>query len=257
MKILFIYLNTGNRGSYPIGLTNLATYIKSQGHDVEIFDTTFYKQFTEEGRDNIRVKVGIYKPVDNPMPTVYNESDLNTDLLQKIEEFRPDIIGFSILSAQFYFSLGMSAKLKEVYPEMPIIYGGLHPSIAPEETIRQDSVDMICIGEGEYAIAELLDKMSDRKDITGIKNLWVKQNGKIYKNGLRELVNLDELPVLNWDFFSEQHQNTPLNGHMYKAGPVEFSRGCPYSCNYCSCTALRNLTKPQKYLRRKSIDKAI
>ncbi len=118
MKILFIYLNTGSRGSYPIGLTNLATYIKSQGHDVEIFDTTFYQQFTEKGRDNIRVKVGIYKPVDNPVTTVYQESDLNIDLLQKIEEFRPDIIGFSILSLfgrnPYWFSYKISCfSIKE------------------------------------------------------------------------------------------------------------------------------------------------
>lgn len=257
MKVLFVYVNPTSRAAFPIGLANLATYIESLGHDVEVFDTTFYKDFSLQNRENIREKIGLYKHVNNPVERVYVDSDLTTDIINRIREFKPDIIGFSVMSSGFYFAVKVSRKLKEVYPDTPIIFGGLHPSLCPEETIKEPSIDMICVGEGEYAMAELLERFDKKEKKRDIRNLWVKEGEKIYRNHIRELVSLDEIPVLNWGLFSEQHIYSPLNGRMRRIGPVEFSRGCPYSCNYCSCTALRNLTAPQRYLRHKSIDKAI
>ena len=257
MKVLFIYMNPTLRAAFPIGLANLATYIKSLGHEVEVFDTTFYKDFLSQDRENIREKIGLYKHVANPVERVYIDSDLKTDLKKKIGGFKPDIIGFSVLSSGFYFAVNLSREVKKNYPVIPIIFGGLHPSLCPEETISEPSIDMICVGEGEYAMEELLERLDKKDKRTDINNLWVKEGDKIYKNPLRELISLDDIPVLEWSLFSEQHVYSPLNGRMRRIGPVEFSRGCPYSCNYCSCTALRNLTAPQRYLRHKSIDKSV
>jgi anaerobic magnesium-protoporphyrin IX monomethyl ester cyclase len=257
MKILFVYLNTTMRGSYPIGLTNLATYVKSLGHTVQVFDSTFFRQFLSKNRNIVGEKFGLYKPVENPVALTYEDADVEASLFQRISEFRPDIIGFSTLSAQYNLGISLARKVKEKNPMVPIIFGGLHPSLCPEEVIAEPCVDMICIGEGELALEELLERMDKKESFTDVKNLWVKQNGTIHKNPIRELVSLDRLPVLDWSLFSEQHIYTPLNGRVRRVGSVEFSRGCPYSCHYCSCTALRNLTVPHKYLRHKSIPKAI
>lgn len=257
MKTLFVYVNPTARAAFPIGLANLATYIKSLGHEVEVFDTTFYKGCSLEDRESIREKIGMYKRVSNPVERVYINSDLKKDLIRKIGEFKPGIIGFSVLSPGFYIAVNLSREVKRAYPDMKIIVGGLHPSLCPEEAIREPSIDMICIGEGEYAMEELLECLDEKKKGYYVRNLWVKNGGKIYKNPVRELISLDDIPVLDWSLFSDQHIYSPLNGRMRRVGPVEFSRGCPYSCGYCSCTALRNLTAPQRYLRHKSIDKAI
>ena len=257
MKVLFVYINTESRPSFPIGLTNLASYLEKLGHDIDIFDTSFYLEFALKKREILQKNTGFYKPIENPVHVEYIETDLVNDLNERVKEFNPDIIGFSILSSHYYYAIDLADKLKEKYPEIPIIFGGLHPSIMPEETIDVESVDMICIGEGEYAMAELLKKMNEKRDISTVKNIWIKKSGKIYKNEIRELVDINKLPELNWSLFSGQHFYAPLNGRVYKMGSVEFSRGCPFSCSYCSCTFLRNLTAPQKYMRRKSIDKAI
>jgi anaerobic magnesium-protoporphyrin IX monomethyl ester cyclase len=252
MRLLLVYVNTAMRASYPIGLTNLAGYIKAKGHNVEIFDTTFYSQFLEKNRNKVGEKFGLYKPIENPITIKYIDSDATADLLKMIKEFSPDIVGFSTLSATYLLAVEMSRKIKEAFSDLPVIFGGLHPSISPDQVIVEPSIDMICIGEGEYAMEELLQRMELKKDIFDVRNLWVKQDGKTYKNPIRELISLDKLPILDWSLFSEQHIYAPLNGRMRRIGSVEFSRGCPYSCNYCSCTALRNLTAPQKYLRHKS-----
>src|SRR3989338_8809176 len=241
MKVLLIYFNTAARASFPLGLSVLANYIKGKGHTVEVFDTTFYKEFLKNKRDNLREKFGFYKKVENPVEIKYNEKPLEEELKKKIEDFRPDIVGLSILSAHFHFSRSISRFIKKFFPDIPVIVGGLHPALAPDETISDPSVDMICISEGEYPFAELLESMESGKDITGIKGIWVKKNGKIFKNEIGLLTEMKDLPINDWDFFSPQHLYSPLDGLMYRVGPVEFSRGCPYSCAYCSINFLRDM----------------
>ena len=257
MKVLLIYFNTAARASFPLGLSVLANYIKGKGHTVEVFDTTFYKEFIKNKRDNLREKFGFYKPVENPVGVTYNEEPVEEGLKKKIEDFRPDIVGLSILSAHFHFSRSISRFIKKFFPDIPVIVGGLHPALAPDETISDPSVDMICISEGEYPFAELLESMESGKDITGIKGIWVKENGKIFKNEIGLLTEMKDLPINDWDFFSPQHLYSPLDGRMYRVGPVEFSRGCPYSCAYCSINFLRDMVRPQTYLRRKSVGQSI
>lgn len=257
MKVLFIYVNTVARAAFPLGLSSLASYIKHKGHEVEVFDTTFYKDFAVNKRDNFREKVGFYRKVENPIEINYIDTPLLDDLNKKIQDFKPDIVGISILSAHLQFSLKISKYIKEHFPALPIIFGGLHPTLLPEETIKVDFIDMVCIGEGEYAFTELLEKLDKGEDITKIKGIWVKKNGKIFRNEIGAIAKLDTLPVPDWDMFSPQHLFSPLDGRMYRIGPVEFSRGCPYSCAYCSINSLRDMVRPQKYLRRKSVERAI
>jgi len=257
MKVLMIYFNTAARASFPLGLTSLVNYIKNEGHHVEIFDTSFYKEFFKYKRENVREKFGFYKKIANPIEIKYIESTIKKDLKHKIDNFKPDIIGLSILSAHFMFSLTISKFIKEHFSSIPIIVGGLHPTIKPEETIKEVSIDMICIGEGEYPFSYLLEKMDRGKSITNIKGIWVKQGKKIFRNELGLLTDPSDFPKTNWDLFSPQHIYAPLDGRIYRMGSVEFSRGCPYSCSYCSINYLRDAYRPQKYLRRKSVEKSI
>ena len=61
MKVLFTYINTESRPSFPIGLTNLASYLEKLGHEIDIFDTSFYQEFALELEKNgIKPKMGIF-----------------------------------------------------------------------------------------------------------------------------------------------------------------------------------------------------
>jgi radical SAM superfamily enzyme YgiQ (UPF0313 family) len=257
MRVLLIYFNTAARASFPLGLTSLSNYIVQKGHAVEIFDTTFYKEFAANKRDNVREKLGYYKKIENVPKIEYLESSLKGDLMEKIEEFQPNIVGLSILSAHFHYSMTISRFIKRHFPSIPVIVGGLHPTLAPDETIKEPSVDMICLGEGEYPFAELLEKMEHGKDITSIKGIWFKEGEEVFKTEMGVTTDLNDLPITNWDLFSEQHIMSPLDGRMYRIGPVEFSRGCPYSCAYCAINFLRDMFPGQTYLRRKEVSKSI
>ena len=137
---------------------------------------------------------------------------------------------------------------------IPIVYGGIHATISPDLCIKENNI--ICIGEGEEAIVELANSIKDKQDITKIKNLWVKKDGKIIKNEVRPLIDLNKLPFADYDIknhyilekskivpFKEKH----LNGQIF----YQTIRGCPNSCTYCSNRYLKNLYHDKGAIIRK------
>ena len=106
--------------------------------------------------------------------------------LASIKENKPDLIAYSCMSIQWNWLKSMSSFLKKNGVTTPQAVGGIHSTMYPDMTINHDGVDIICRGEGDYAMLELCDAIDKQNDFSSIKNLWVKQNdGQIKKNGVR------------------------------------------------------------------------
>jgi radical SAM superfamily enzyme YgiQ (UPF0313 family) len=119
----------------------------------------------------------------------------------QIEKCDPDVIAFSSMSVHWPKVKELADLAKETSSAITIC-GGYHPTFAPEETIAHPTMDIICRGEGEYALLEFLNALENGEDYTAIKNLWVKKDGEIYKNEIRPLIeNLDSLPFPDRDLF--------------------------------------------------------
>lgn len=177
-------------------------------------------------------------------------SDGKKTILKKIISEKPDIIGFSCMSGFHKEILEISAEIKKEHT-IPIILGGPHPTLFPE-IINESCIDMICIGEGEFALLELLNAIEKKLSYKEIKNLCVKENGKVYKNELRPLVEpLDNLPLVDWSCY----KGTPVEN----SAPIAFLiRGCPYSCSYCFNSAMRDMYRDKgKYVRFFSVSRSI
>lgn len=89
-----------------------------------------------------------------------------------------------------------------------------------------------------------------------IPNLWIKSNKTIIKNPIRKLVNLNELPFLDFSLFEDQRFYRPNRGEVYKTLPIEISRGCPYNCTFCCASSYRKLYN-NKFYREKEISNVI
>ena len=109
------------------------------------------------------------------------------------------------------------------------VFGGPHPTFFPE-MIEKEGVDAVCIGEGEYAMLELMNRLEQGKPADDIQNFWIKSNGTTKKNMVRPLIeDLDELPFLDRELMYEGDKDLKLSRNKgFFAG-----RGCPYRCTYC------------------------
>ena len=165
-------------------------------------------------------------------------------------EFRPDLVALSLTSGFFEFGCAVAKQVKERY-SLPVLLGGVHPTLCPEESIAADGVFAICVGEGEYPTLELCDALAAGRDPTKIANLWVRRDGTVHRNEMRPLItDLDSLPFPDRDIF-------PVEELLKTLPEAEFmgSRGCPYLCAYCVNHALIELYKGKgPYVRYRSVD---
>ncbi|MFH0918162.1 MAG: radical SAM protein [Candidatus Omnitrophota bacterium] len=159
---------------------------------------------------------------------------------QRLREFKPDVVAFSVTSFSYHNALKIASQIRKEYADIPLVYGGVHPTLMPEETIKNSLVDAICIGEGEDAFKEYLNSLSVGRDPSQVAGIWYKdRKGEIIRNPLRPWrQDLDALPFPNWDYWEIEKY---LQTNLYFVGAIGylFSRGCPYNCTFCSNPALR------------------
>jgi len=229
VKVTFIYPDltesSSGTGSYYSGIGFLSAVLREAGHTTSLLHVT-------------------------------QQIKLET-FLERLQPHLPErgmkVFGFSVTSNMFPMAREWSRWIKDAYPDCFIIFGGLHPTLCPEETIALPGVDAICLGEGEGAMMELCDHL-EKGDIREIKNLWVKQRGEVIKNGLRPLCNLDSLPFPDRDIFDYPNLYNELRGYA----TMMLSKGCPYNCTYCSSEALAQMYRGLgKRVRFRSVPKAI
>lgn len=185
----------------------------------------------------------------NIVDLAFNRKNWQEYIKNKINLYKPDIIGFSVLSFNYPSALKIARYIKKNY-KIKIIFGGVHAILSPEDVIVNDEVDIVCTGEGEYLLQELLD---NNLKCDKIKGVWYKKNGKIIKNTKRKLVeNLDVLAFPDFSDFDIKHYFKVNHNHF----PIMASRGCPFSCTYCSNHALRKQLIG-KYVRFRSINNVL
>ena len=127
--------------------------------------------------------------------------------------------------------LKMSEATREL-SDLPIVWGGIHPTLLPEQTLQDDRVDMVVIGEGEETLLDLARSLESGNSLDLIKGVFYKYNGNIKKNLPREFLDLDTLPDIPYHLL-DISQYLPI----YQGGKslyFQASRGCPHACTFCS-----------------------
>jgi radical SAM superfamily enzyme YgiQ (UPF0313 family) len=159
------------------------------------------------------------------------------------------ILAFSTPTPYYRFYLDLNRKLKQKFPSVLSVFGGPHPTFFPE-MIEEEGIDVICVGEGEEPMLDLVQNVTKSRPIKDIKNLWVKENGHIYRNEIRPLVeDLDSLPLPDHNVFSRA-MSSSITGAV-----VVTSRGCPHKCTYCYNHVYNDLCRGKgKPFRRRSVD---
>ena len=225
MRILFIYPNINTQVGFNYGISYISGYLKDKG--------------IETGLLNINEKLGY--PLDL--------ARIKKDVLA----FKPDMIGFSVLTNQYKYALEIARDIKQ-YLDVPILFGGIHVTMDPVQTLMQDEVDLICVGEGEEALAELLAKGSP----DGVRNIGRKENGRPVIEPLRPYTDISKLPFKDYEIFDFQKMIDAKDGWV----GLTASRGCPFRCTYCLNHKIIEIYKgsghmPRAYVRRHTVDQMI
>lgn len=251
-----------------LNLAQLSAYIGARGHE----SATIYLKKYSQVRKNKASKAAAshqeyHEALDSlgrDMVLAYNSAitEKETDLLlELLHRAQPDLIGFTVTTMTLTSAANISKIIKEQFANVPIIWGGIAPTIEPEKCLEY--ADIVCRGEGEEALLELVEAIDHGRDFRHVSNLWVKENGSITENHIRPLLqDLDSLPLVDPGF---DHKYLIEDERVYEGGELMLqlcegiyetltARGCPFSCNYCCNEQLRLLYPRQKYVRRRSVD---
>ncbi len=214
MKIVFIQLDPIIRA----GIVSLSACVKKAGHQADLLIVSEEK-----------------------------------NLIEKLKSMSPDLVGFPLVSGMHEQTMAIAEKIKSETHALTI-FGGPHATFYPEEIIRHEAADIVCLGEGEEALVELLDSMSRGKNYLDTRNMWFKNGGKIVRNALRPFnEDLDALPL--------QDRSIYYKYELLRRQPSKdfvFTRGCPYRCSFCFNSHFRELYGGQgKFVRRPGVGRVI
>ena len=242
MKILLVYANSMLENALPISISQLSACLKASGCDVKLFDTTFYKWGQKSDMENRIEALQI-----RPCPLNYVNGDVYEEFTRTIEEEKPDLIGLSLVEPTFRFGMALLNKAIEVIKKhrIRVAVGGVHAILAPETISKYDFVDYICISEGERAFVELCQKIEQDKPVYETRGFWIRKGKEWIKTERAPIVDLNDLPPLDFSLFSANYLEKPMMGKIYKTVTAEVSRGCPYRCSYCGDYALRRLFRDE------------
>jgi radical SAM superfamily enzyme YgiQ (UPF0313 family) len=152
-------------------------------------------------------------------------------LIKAIEGYSPDIVGFSATSLEFCALRTISDAIRSVRPELPILWGGYHITMLPQDLPA--SATAAVLGEGEMAFVDLLALCGNGEGIeprhlSKIKGVAYRDDGHLVTSDRRALVeNLDDLPMPDWSLFQDSGCVPSLMS----------ARGCLFKCSFCSSTA--------------------
>ena len=153
----------------------------------------------------------------------------------------PDVVGLSFATLMSQEAYAAAKALREKRPEVLLICGGPHPTVAPEEVLKDSEFDVCCVGEGEVTFAEFLRCLHERgagptpealTALADIPGLRVRGSERFVPRAY--LPNLDDLPMPAWDLIDFSRYE---GSNYQKARPatcILVSRGCPYRCVFCS-----------------------
>lgn len=199
-KVVFFFpAFSSQEATAPLGILAVATPLLRAGYEVKIIDSTitpnFQKRVLDELSDALCLAVSL---VTGPM----------------IRE-----------------TVQIARAAKKLYPDLPVVLGGWHPSLLPDQTLAAPFVDVVISGQGEFALLEVVQRLEDRASLAGIDGVGYKQDGRLVFNKQRALQPISELPPKAYHLadFNAYERICGRRWGMYIS-----SLACPYDCGYCT-----------------------
>ena len=159
---------------------------------------------------------------------------LHRDYLSRIRQALDGALcfGVSLLTGPMILeAIAASRMVRQLRPDLPIVYGGWHPSLLTAETLREDFVDVVVRHQGDKTLVEIVGRLAAGKSLDMVSGCWFKQNGRTIQNPDRPAVAISDLADPAYDLVDFDAYAAAGGGRKL---PYATSIGCPYACNYCT-----------------------
>lgn len=235
-----------------IGIRRLASWLRYKGHKVQL----------------IFMPTMNYASVFNRLTPTFGK-DYGERVISQLLNLvnNNDLVGFSSMTNYAPKTKLLIDHVRSHLPEKPIVWGGIHPTVFPEDAIKY--ADVVCRGEGEMALLELVEALETGYDTSSIENLWIRRKGDVIRNPTRPLMtneDLNQLPYMDYgtkdNYILQRKRIVPLDiGHYLTYCGVNYNTiyttGCPFSCTYCSNDVFARLNPRYQHIRMPSVDHII
>lgn len=212
---------------FPFSLSSLAAYIKTRGYDVLVYDADHgEKPVSMTSSDLLEVFPKYLQAIQNKKHPIWNE------IKNVIRDYAPDLIGITFMSTKLGAVQQITNIAKQLYPGIPVVLGGAHPSVLSHSSLEKTKADYVVIGEGEQTFCELIDVLEKgNKELSQIPGIAYRNHQKkIISTPPRPLISdIDSLPFPDRESLYKLETYRPDDLSM-----IMTSRGCPFNCTFCS-----------------------
>ncbi|GAB4316679.1 MAG: radical SAM protein [Bacteroidales bacterium] len=180
------------------------------------------------------------------------QKNAENKLSEIVKGYQPDLVGFTAMSFQYATALKLISRVKHESPRSKIVLGGYHATAEAENILRSEEgrmIDWVVVGEGEEVFRQLVEALADKKDVSGVPGLALRENDSIRINPRPQLLQPEQirLPDRQARIFRKGFHIMGIPGDV-----IETSRGCVFDCNFCS---IRNMYG--KSFRKFSVDRVL
>lgn len=178
--------------------------------------------------------------VDRGFSTLIIDTETTEDWLDKLKSaLREDtiLVGVGVMTGyQISGALEFSKAVKQL-TRVPVVWGGLHPSLLPKQTVQHELIDIVVIGEGERTLPDLAEKIKNRSSLDTVANIVFKKDGTIIQTKReKNFLDMNTLTLPDYRLVATEHYANHKREFMdgrKRCLDLNTDRGCPYRCGFC------------------------
>ena len=157
--------------------------------------------------------------------------DMRLENYRQVQIGNPVFVGISCMSGlQIKYALEFARHVRIQNPSCPLVWGGVHPTLLPEQTAVNDFVDVVVRGEGELIVKDLAIALAQNRPLDDVAGITYTLNGAIKRNPDGKVIDLDAIPIaLPYELLQMERYPSFRSGRFH----VQTSRGCPHRCGFC------------------------
>lgn len=203
----------GTGSFFPVGIVLVASILHAAGYRVRLIDGATDANYRER-------------------------------VMEAVTREHPLFVGFAVMTSQVGPAYELTKEIKALAPDLPIVWGGFHPTIYPEQTIKDHLIDVVVAGEGVHVVVPLADCLLLQGDLGAVPGIYFRQGNDLRATERPPLAQFSEIPDIDWSLYDQKILERLINrvndlGQKVRVLPLLTGLGCNFHCSFCFNTIFK------------------